>query len=241
MINTLKPLPAESLSWQCDPASFDFETTATVGDLAEVVGQPRATKAVRFGVEMRQPGYNLFVLGPAGIGKRTLVEQCIGEASRKSATPPDWCYVNDFEHPRCPLALSVPAGRGLEIRNDVRMLTKDLANAIPAVLDSDEHRTRVQAVEREAIDRQRQSLEQLGDKAEHQDVQLIRTPGGFALAPLRAGQVLSPEEFDKLSGDEQKQIEQKISVLQDELQALIEQFPRLLKEARDKIKQLHCE
>ena len=134
----------------------------------------------------------------------------MGQASKGAPTPADWCYLNNFERPRHPLALSIPAGRGLQIRNDVRTLTKDLANAILAALESDEHRSRVQATEREAIDRQHKSLEQLGEKALSQDVQLIRTPGGFALAPCHGSQVLSPEEFEKLPKEEQKQIEEKI-------------------------------
>ncbi len=241
LADQVQPLPGDRLAWRCDPALFDFETTADAPDVAEIVGQPTAVKAVTFGVEMRQQGYNIFVLGPPGIGKRSLVELCVGKAAASGTVPADWCYVNNFDNPRRPLAISMPAGRGIKLRNDVRTLTEDLAGAIPAALESEEHRARVQAAEREAIEGYNQGVQQFADKALSQQIQLIRTPAGFALAPMRDGQVLSPDEFEKLTPADKQQIEQKVSKLQDELQSVIEKLPPLRKEIRDKIKGLHRE
>ncbi|MCZ7653676.1 MAG: AAA family ATPase [Rhodocyclaceae bacterium] len=42
---------------------LDFETTEELHDSADVVGQSRALDAVRFGIDIKQPGFNLFVLG----------------------------------------------------------------------------------------------------------------------------------------------------------------------------------
>ena len=70
-IQALSPL---QLCWRCDPAQFDFETTEQLDDLSEFVGQTRALDAVRFGITIRREGYNLYVLGPPGVGKRTIVK-----------------------------------------------------------------------------------------------------------------------------------------------------------------------
>jgi len=155
--------------------------------------------------------------------------------------PPDWCYVNNFENPRRPLAICVPAGRGAPLRDDVRILTEDLAAAIPAALESDEHRARVQAVERKSVERYSQSVQRFADKTVAQHVQLIHTPGGFSLLPLCDGQVFSSDDYEKLTDEEKKQIEAKSAALTKELGSIIEQLPRLRKESRDEIKGLHRE
>ena len=63
----------------CDPADFRFKTTAELEELQPVVGQARALEAIRFGVGIQAEGYNLYVLGPAGLGKRTIVQRLLGE------------------------------------------------------------------------------------------------------------------------------------------------------------------
>ena len=63
------PLDAQSLLRRCDPALLDFETTAELTDSADIVGQSRALDAVRFGIDIKQPGFNLFVLGDPGSGR----------------------------------------------------------------------------------------------------------------------------------------------------------------------------
>ena len=66
-------LPVDSLCWRCLPDHFSFETTDDLEDLTEVIGQDRAVEAIRFAIGMRQSGYNLYALGPEGMGKHTVV------------------------------------------------------------------------------------------------------------------------------------------------------------------------
>ena len=67
---------------------------------------------------------------------------------------------------------------------------------------------------------------------------MLRTPGGFVLAPAPAGKVLEPEEFDKLSREEQKKLESTVQDLQKELQGIVEQLPWQQKLFRDRVKTL---
>ena len=73
------PLDWQQLRHHCDPDQFTFQTTADLEDLSEIIGQARAMDAVRFGSGIRHEGYNLFVLGPSGMGKRSLVRQLLEE------------------------------------------------------------------------------------------------------------------------------------------------------------------
>ena len=203
-------------------------------------GRP-ALDAVRFGITIRREGYNLYVLGPPGVGKRTIVKSFLEQKSADEPQPDDWCYVNNFDDPHQPRALRLPAGRGGKLVLDLGMLIDDLRTAIPAALEMEEHRNRLQEVEEEVKERQSKAFQHLAEKAEERGIQLIRTPGGFALAPLRDGEVLSPEEYEKLSGEQREQIQAAVDELQSELRALVEKLPQWRNEIRRKVKEINQE
>jgi lon-related putative ATP-dependent protease len=235
------PLAVEHLTWCCDPAWCDFETTDEAADLGHVLGQARALEAIRFGVGIRRDGFNLYVLGPPGMGKRTIVRQVLQEQARGEATPDDWCYVHNFQQPYKPRAIRMKAGRGSEFQRDMKELVEDLRAAIPAALESDEVAQRLEEIKHEFEQEHNEAVERVAEKAEKQGIRLIRTPGGFALAPLREGQVIDPAEFEKLSEQEQKRVQEKVAALQEELQKTLRKVPEKRKETVDKIKQLKRE
>jgi len=240
-MHEIKALSPQQLGWRCDPAHLDFETTAELDDLSEFVGQTRALDAVRFGITIRREGYNLYALGPPGVGKRTIVKSFLERKSADESKPDDWCYINNFDNRHQPHALRLPAGRGAKLVWDLNVLIEDLHTSIPAALEMEEHRNRLQEVEEEVKERQAKAFRQLAEQAEQQGIQLIRTPGGFALAPLRDGEVLSPEEYEKLSDAQRKQIQAAVDVLQGELRTLVEKMPQWRNEIRRKVKELNQE
>ena len=108
-------LRPDQLHQPCDPGQFGFQTTAELDDLTEFIGQMRAMDAVRFGAGIRHHGYNLFVLGPPGMGKRSIVRQFVARKAGDEPEPADWCYLNNFTQPHKPRALRLPPGRGVEL------------------------------------------------------------------------------------------------------------------------------
>ena len=200
-----QPLKPEQLRWRCDPRQFQFATTDDLEGLAGIVGQARAESALAFGVGMRRDGYNLYVLGPPGAGKRTAVRHFLQQRAKNERTPDDWCYVNNFERPDNPNALRVPAGRGGSFKQGMAQLVEDLRTAIPAALESDEHRHRLDEAQREFKEQHEEALRHLADTAHTRGLELIRTPNGIALAPARDGEVISPDDYDALPEEEKKE------------------------------------
>jgi len=237
-MTAIKALDAAALCAHRDPKHLTFETTAELADLADVVGQPRATDAIRFGIGIRRDGYNLFVLGAPGTGRHTVARQFLERQAATESVPSDWCYVNNFEQPHKPRALRLPAGQGVQLRDDMDQLMQDLRSAIPAAFESEEYRTRRQELEQELKERQEQAFEELRKEAESRHIALIRTPSGMAFAPTRKGEVLNPEEFQKLSEAEQKRIEAVVSTLEEQLARIIHQFPQWRREGQQRIRGL---
>ena len=203
-----------------------------------MLGQARALEAIQFGVGIRREGFNLYVLGPPGIGKRTIVKRVLEEKAAGEATPSDWCYVNNFDQPHKPRAIELAAGRGTEFRHDMQQLIEDLQTAIPAALESDEYRQQLDGVKHEFEERHNEAIQKVADAAEAEQIRLIRTPSGFALAPLHEGEVIDPEVFEKLSEEQRDKIQKKVEVLQEQLQQTIRLVPEWRKETVEKIKQL---
>ena len=207
----------------------------------EILGQERALEAVEFGIGIRQKGFNLFVLGPPGLGKQTMVRQLLEQKAAKQRTPIYWCYVHNFEQAHQPRALLLPCGAGAELRTDMNQLVDDLQTAIPAALESDEHRSRLQEIEEAAKERHDDTFVELDKTAKDKGLRLIRTPAGFALAPVREGEVVGPDEFEKLPDEQKKEIETAVSEVQLVLRKVIEQVPEWQKETRDQIRELNRE
>lgn len=238
----LDPLLPEDLYAAVDPGDFDFKTTAELPDVHLVFEQRRALEALRFGIDIDDPGFNVFALGPTGIGKLTAALDVVSAHALRKPVPSDWSYVHNFQDPVKPKALKLPAGRGRQLSQDMAHLIEELRTAIPAAFEGEEYRARVEELEQEAKTREINAIEALREQSRQRDITLLETPTGFAFAPLtHQGQVMSPEVFHQLPPEVQKRIEETVEDLQQQLQKLLRQFPRWRKEAREKLRQLNRE
>jgi len=235
------PLPAEALRLRCDPAQFEFATTAELADLDAALGQERALGAIEFGVGMRNEGYNLFAMGPEGIGRRTIVRRHL-EAQAKTLPPPsDWCYVFNFKAPHKPRAQRLPAGQAPAFRDSMARLVEELRTAVPAAFETDEYRNRRQQIEAELGERQERVLGEFGERAKAQNIALIRTPTGFGFGPMSGEAVMEPEEYRKLPAAEQKRLEELVTRLQEELERVLHDLPKWRRESMRKLRELNRE
>ena len=205
------------------------------------MGQDRALEAVAFAIGTRRPGYNIYALGPEGIGKQTVISQRFAEQAAAEPTPPDWCYVNDFGAPQRPRALKLPAGMGGRLRDDMDRLVRELRSAIPAAFESDAYRGRREALEAELKGRRDAAMEELDQRAAGLGVAVIRTPVGTAIAAVRDGEVLDAEGFKGLPPAEQERLKHGMETLEAALQEMIRTIPRWERENRELVRTLDRE
>lgn len=235
------PLSADRLRRSCDPDRFAFQTTADLEELVEFVGQDRATEAIGFGLGIKRDGYNIFLLGLPGTGRHTFARENLRRRAKDKATASDWCYVNNFEDTQHPRALRLPSGTGRKFRSAIESLLKEIQTALPAAFESDDYRTRRQAIEDAFREAQSHVFEGLQEKARGQGITLLQTPTGMAFAPVREGDVITPEQFQKLPEDERKRIEAAIESLGRELQQAMQSMPKRARLARQDIDKLDRE
>ena len=235
------PLQPQQLYQPCDLSQFAFQTTAELDDMTEIIGQMRAMDAIRFGTGIHHDGYNLFVLGPSGIGKDSMVRRFLETKVSDEHKPDDWCYINNFDQTHKPRTLRLPSGKGEDLRLRMEKLVDYLRSAIPTLFEGDEYRAKAGAIQEEFSKRQEQAFTELGDDAQKQQIALLRTPEGFAFAPLRNGEVIPPDEYEKLPEEEKKRVETAIVELQGRLEKIMRQIPQWRKEHHERMEKLDRE
>ncbi len=234
-----RPLPAARLRQCCDSGGLAFETTADLPDLAGLVGQERAVDAIRAGIGIRHKGFNVFAFGPAGAGKHTLIQQLLQAEAATAPTPPDWCYVNNFADPHRPRRLMLPTGRATALRDAMQRLVAELRLALPAAFEREDYRARREVIDQQIKHRQEEAFGALQHKAEQKGIALLRTPMGLALAPVRNGEVIPPDIFQRMAAEDRKRIAGDIETLQTELETIVRKIPDWEREHREAVRQLN--
>ncbi|MEX0922488.1 MAG: ATP-binding protein [Rhodovibrionaceae bacterium] len=237
----IAPLSPDSLTFRCDPLSLGIDSSRDLQPRETLPGQERVLEAIEFGVEVGGQGFNLFVMGPEGSGKRPLLLRQLERQAAKEPTPEDWVYVHDFSDHFRPNAMRLPSGRGVQLSQAMQRFVEDVREAIPALFENEDNQNRFRSLEEEHRQKPDEAFETLREKAAEQDIALLRTPTGFGFAPLKDGEVIDPGEFDKLPAEEQARIKQEIETLQKDLQEVVKQLPRWDRDRRQALRELQSE
>ena len=105
-------LGPEELRWVCPADLFRFETTAELDPLKGTIGQGRALEALRMGLSLYAPGFNVFVCGIRGTHGMETVRGVLGELQPQCRLAQDRAYVYNFARPDEPILLEFPPGSG---------------------------------------------------------------------------------------------------------------------------------
>jgi predicted ATP-dependent protease len=235
-VNELNP---GNLRWTCDPSVFAFETTAEIPPLKGIVEQDRPIRAIRFGLDITSPGYNIYVSGLTGTGKTTVIKMFLEEIAAKMPSPGDFCYVCNFQDAGCPLALSLPAGQAKVLKAEMNELVRHLRAEMPKAFESKEYEESVSRLLQENQGVQQILLVQLSEKTRSQGFEIEITKVGISLIPILEGKPLSSEQFEQLEPAARNEIEQRRAGLDGDIQTFLRQVRDLNKGSREKIVELH--
>ena len=184
-------LPPEKLRWHCDPARIPFETTAEVEPTVNDMGQDRAMRALRMGVELKASGYNLFVCGLSGTSRGGMIVRMVEEMHLETETAPDRCYVNNFKNADRPRLLTLPRGQANAFKKEVESGIDFLRRRIPQVFEGEPfQRQKTRIVERFTV-REKELMDDFTRRIAREQ---------FALGRMQVGAVALPEIFPVLEG-----------------------------------------
>jgi lon-related putative ATP-dependent protease len=236
-----KEVPIEELRALVDPETLPFENTASLEPPKErILGQDRASDAIKFGMGMKDNNYHIFIAGPSKAGLTYTARTYLEEQAKRESKPPDWCYVYNFKEPDKPKSLKISAGLGKEFKKDMQELINILQTKIPEVFDSQDYRSRDSELQ-QAFDRHRRDIvEGLSQEAKEEGFILQVSQVGMVIIPAsKEGQPLSQEELAHLGKEEREKLKGKSDELQEKMKGAVGKIRDLeaeFKQRQEKLK-----
>lgn len=235
MSTTLK-LPLESLKLNVDLSHIDLPEAPR--QQTTILGQARAQSALEFGVAMRNPGYNIFVMGDHGSGRLTMITSHLDTIAQSLPTPPTYAYVENFENPREPVKIELPAGYGQELCKDIERLIDNLLVTFPAVFESPAYQQKKSAIERQFNQCYNSTVDMVDKKAQSLGIALFRENDSITFGPIKDDKSLDEDQFMQLPQSEREVFHKHVEELEEYLGDVLIELPQWRRSMVEKIKQL---
>ncbi|HUW69597.1 MAG TPA: ATP-binding protein [bacterium] len=138
-------LQKDSLDYAIPTQDIERLSGGAWGD--SIIGQPRALEALAIGTAIRSKGYNIFVTGVPGTGRRTAVMKALSTCHPRRLDLLDYAYVYGFKTPLAPRALYFKAGEAVTFKKDVHTFVENIKKLVALHTESGEGRKRQEELE----------------------------------------------------------------------------------------------
>ncbi len=228
-------LTPDRLRAHCDPAAFSIDSSADLDAHEGIIGQPRAANAIEFALGVTAAGYNLYAAGEPGTGRNTAIKIAVEEAARQKPTPNDLCYVHNFDMPDSPRALSLPPGMGCQLEKAMADLIIELREEIRKAFEGKAYEERKAQLLKEMQEKREELFNRFKQDAEEKGFAVEQSGGGILTLPVKDGKPMSSQDWEELTEDGKKDLEQRQENLQEIMRDITRQVRMLEKQAREKL------
>jgi len=222
----------------CNPSQFAFKDTSELASPDTVIGQERAVQAIEFGLDMRSPGYNIFVTGAEGTGKSTIVRDLTARFAKTQPVPDDWCLVNNFSDEFRPRAVALPPGRGPSFAKKISRLVNDLKKEIPKAFETEAYLKKLAAIKSRFNYRQQAIFQKIERFATERSLHIDSSQKEYPVVPVVDGKILAAEDYQKLPDDVKADIDAKVGQIQAEMEKSGRQIEKLNQQLHADIERL---
>ncbi|HNY64097.1 MAG TPA: ATP-binding protein [Deltaproteobacteria bacterium] len=234
-------VPIEKLTCRCNADIFGCEVSSEGKPLQGIVGQTKALKALQFGLDIKEKGFNIYVSGVPGTGKKTAVSNYLQEIARDKPTPPDWCYVNNFQESYRPKAISLPAGSARTFKKQVDDFIDAARREVSKAFESEDYAAKKSAAVSMVQQEREDLINQINEEAQKEGFLIQATPMGLLTIPLKDNRPYTEEEFRVLDKDVQNEISEKQKKLNEDLKKTGRQMVSIEKKTTEQIDKLDRE
>jgi lon-related putative ATP-dependent protease len=215
----IKALSIEDYRASYMPGHVACSTTETLKPSDEIIGQERAQKALHFGLEIREKGFNIYVAGIPGTGRRTAVKRFLDELAKTKPKADDWVYVNNFANPYEPLSIRLPPGMSTRLKTDMASFISEARRVLPQAFESDDYATKRQEALGKLDGERATIVQEVNESAAKQGFSIQMGPTGLMIIPVINDKPLTQEEFEALPKETQAEILKKREALDTDLRS----------------------
>jgi len=238
---TFTHLNAEQVRRKCDPATFPFETTAELAYTDEIIGQPRAKRAIDFGIHIDAPGYNIFMVGAAGTGRTTTIQRYLQKHAPNEPAPTDWIYVHNFVDGYRPIALQLKLGTARKFGAALDAAMAQVYTQLPRAFDSEEYDRVCDSIQNNFEQYTQTAYSKLRAAATAKQFLLVQTASGPAMVPGARGKPYTQRYLERLPKRQQNQIAKAQSEFDDQLGDLQRNLREAERNAQAQLAQLDAQ
>ncbi len=199
------------------PCTLSDKELKQPAKLNPIIGQDKAFDALDFGLEILAPRYNMYCIGEKGLGRTSLTMQRIEKKAAKEPTPPDYCYVYNFNNPRYPQYLSFPAGQAPDFQKHLKKTIAVASRFLARAALEDSYTLSLKLLEEKVSLRKQAQFKQFKSLITEKNVALVQTDEGHALYPYINNKVIQPDEFNKLPIAKRRPIIEQLEKAQEKL------------------------
>ncbi|MDN4501257.1 ATP-binding protein [Alteromonadaceae bacterium BrNp21-10] len=202
------------------------------------IGQERARTALEFGLGINADGYNLYVMGEPATGRYTLVHEYIAKHVANIPTPDEWCYLNNFEQEREPMALRLKAGESKKLNETLESLLDEVLDTFPAAFDNPGYQRKKASINRQFDKKYEQAIAELEIYAQTNNIALYEDDGAISFLPIVDGQPLKDDEFAQMPEEQRLHFYELIEQLENRLSEQLIELPQWKRECSEQLRQL---
>jgi len=236
MPDSLK-LPLETLKATVDLSKID--STSLLTTQAGILGQERAQSALEFGLAMPNSGYNIFVMGETGSGRLSMIMQYLATIAPSQSAPASYAYVDNFDNPREPIAIELPAECGQDFCKAIENLITNVLATFPSAFENPSYQQKKTVVERQFVHTYRDATERIDAQARELNIGLFSENETFNFVPLYENKPMREEQLSALSAEAREEFKQHIEELEDCLSEALLELPQWRRELAASMQQLN--
>ncbi|MDD4253723.1 MAG: AAA family ATPase, partial [Methanoculleus horonobensis] len=222
-----------------EPGKVECASTGEMRPMEEIIGQERALRALRFGLEIREKGFNVYTAGAQGTGRMTAVRSFLDELAKAKPRASDWIYVHNFENQYEPNAIALPAGRGPRFREDMKRFIEEARQALPRAFESEEYAKRRDETLQSLQGNRADLIARINQRAQEAGFVIQMSPIGLLTIPIINGRPVPEEEFITLPDDVRAEVQRRRDALNADLRSTLRQVQEIERQGAEAVKNVN--